>query len=231
MGDTAPVRPATPDLSAPIRFHPEPPDNSRHSVLTWVVRGLGLVGVAVVSGLVWWYVSDDTPPASGPPPSTEPQVTGEFAFTAHPDVPMPRKETNCAAFAYDDVKKFLADNKCQRLTRALYTTTTKDKRTVYTSVVVVRMPTSDDARQLQKMTDLEGTGNVNDLIKDGVVKVPNLKSLAAGDGYHSVVQDRDVIIVESDFDPVSKSERTKANEELLDRISRDAIRLGEEIKS
>lgn len=217
----------------PLQFHPEPPASAPKPVVTWTLRGLGLVGIAVVSGLVWWYVTSDGPQVSSPPPSPTPQVTGEFNFVAHAKVSSPRVETNCASHAYGKVQEFLNENQCQRLTRGLYTTKTTDGRRVYTSVAVVRMPTIEDAKKLKATVDANATGNVNDLIKEKVVTVPNLSSLSKDGEYASSLQDRDVIIVESDFDPENKgaAKPTESDEQLLKRISTDAIRLGELIKS
>lgn len=231
--DTSPIRPVSPDRPSPIHFHTEPPPSNQNPVLTWVLRGLGLVAIAVLSGLVWWYINNDEPKAAATDPPPAQQVAGEFEFTPHQQVPQPRKDSTCPEHAYGEIQKFLAQTRCEQLTRGLYTTTTKDGRTVYTSVAVVRMASDDDAKKLREKADTDNTGNVKDLVREGAVKVSGLSSLSRGGGYHAVLQDSNVIIVESDFDPASKPTTTPAepNEPLLDRICKDAIRLGEDIKS
>jgi hypothetical protein len=91
------------------------------------------------------------------------------------------------------------------------------------------MRTPDDAAKLRELTDKDGTGNVNDLVREKIVKLPPLTSLSAGAGYKAVQQDRNVIVVESDFDPSVKRGDKKADETVLDAISEDVIRLANDI--
>jgi hypothetical protein len=228
---SAPHRPGQapwPDRPAPIHFRSEPPQNE-NSALTWILRGLGLIGVAIVSGFIWWYVHDDSPPRAAPPESTAPQQTGQFEFTPAAQVPEPRHDSSCAEHAYGQIKTFFQGTPCEQLTRALYTTTAQDGRKVYTNVSVVRMRTADEAAKLRELTDKDGTGNVSDLVREGVVKLPPLKSLSAGEGYKAVQHDRNVIIVESDFEPGTKRGEKAKDEPMLDAICEDVIRLGDEI--
>lgn len=237
-GDTQPIpvvrsgppldRPL-PDRPPPIQFTADPPDPGQNPALTWVMRGLGLLAVAVISGLVWWYINNDSPQAGPQTESTSQSSAVEFQFTAHPQVPSPRHDSNCADHAYDDVQKFLQKTPCQQLSRALYTTTDREGRTVYTNVSVVKMNNAADAAELRALTDKNGTGNVSDLVREGFVKLPPLKSLSAG--YEAVQRDRDVIIVESDFDPAARKVDEAKDDATLDAICRDAIRLGEEIST
>ncbi len=193
-----------------------------------VLKGLGLLGVAVVSGLVWLVVmpKDNNTPTGTPTTTSTP--AGEFSFVASPDVPEPLKDSDCASHAYGQTKAFLTDTPCQQLTRGLYTTTTPDGMTVYTSVSVVRMKTPEDAAKLKDLTTRDGTGNVNDLVKDGAVRVPNLTTLANG-GFAARQQDRDVIIIESDS-PKHGPDAT-AHNQLMKRISNDAFRLAAELNA
>lgn len=194
-------------------------------MLTWVLRALGLVAVAVISGLVWWYIHDDSAPTSADTGPTTAPKQGQFEFTPVAQLKTPRKDPTCPEHSYDKVKQFFQGTPCEQLTRALYTTTTNEGRRVYTNVSVVRMQTADQAAQLRALTDQDNTGNVNDLVREGVVKVPSLKSLSGGGGYKAVQHDRNVIIVEADFDPSNK----KKDEATLDAICEDAIRLGDAI--
>jgi hypothetical protein len=224
-GDTAPIRPRA---NEPLQFHSEalpPPGNQ---VLVWVLRGLGLVAVAVISGLVWWYINDDGAPPPALEETTEQQAGGQFEFAPIDQVKDPRHDSNCADHSYDDVQAFFRKTPCEQLTRALYTTTDAEGRTVYTNVSVVRMPTAENAAQLRELADSDGTGNVTDLVKAGVVKVPSLPDVNGG-GYAAVQHDRNVIIVESALDPAAKKGAKADDEAVLDAICQDAIRLGDEI--
>ncbi len=99
---------------------------------------------------------------------------------------------------------------------------------VYTSVSVVRMKTLADATKLKELTSRDGTGNVNDLVKDGAVQVPGLRSLGSG-GFAARQDDRDVIIIESDT--VQHGADEAAHNTLMKRVSTDAFRLVGELKS
>lgn len=200
-------------------------------MLGWVLRGAGLLLIAVISGLVWWYVQQDSTPEAKPPAeSTAPQSAGVYAFTPHEQVREPRKDTDCAANSYGKIREFFTQTACEQLTRGLYMTATKDGRRVYTSVAVVRMAKAEDAAKLRELTDTDGTGNVNDLLRAKVATVSGLEALSGGGGYSATQHGDDVIIVESDFGPADKRDKD-ADEKELDAICSDAIRLGDDLSA
>ncbi|QFZ22655.1 hypothetical protein [Saccharothrix syringae] len=216
--DTAPLwRSELGQLDSLMSTTPPPPARPRRGLL---VKGLGLLGVALVSGLVWLLVKPEKSPVATPAPTSAP--AGQFTFAESPQVPEPLKDSDCAVHAYGETKAFLTRTPCQQLTRGLYTTTTPDGMTVYTSVSVVRMKTTEDAAKLKDLTTRDGTGNVNDLVKDGAVKVEGLTTLARG-GFASTQRDRDVVIVESDS--VKHGPNEPEHNHLMKKISFDALRL------
>ncbi|MFF5093858.1 MULTISPECIES: hypothetical protein [Actinosynnema] len=226
--------PPPPRYGAPAQQRPRshPPTATGLSAVpfqrrTAVVRIIGLVGIAVVSGLVWMmFQSGEGPKSSSgsPTPSSAPVVpAGEFEFTPSTQAPAPRRDAECASHAYGQAKDFFGKTPCEELIRALYTTTAAaNGAKVYTSVAVVRMKSPEDATALMELTNRDGTGNVNDLVKDGAVKVDGITTLGGG-GYASKLSDRDVVIVESD---TAKADNTGAGHtDLMRRISADALRL------
>ncbi len=213
-------------LNSPPPPRPSRPPAAALSRRGTLLKGLGLLGVAVVSGLVWLVVMPKGEPSGTPVTTSAPP--GEFTFAKSPDVPEPLKDSNCAPHAYGQTKVFLTETPCQQLTRGLYTTTTPDGLTVYTSVSVVRMKTVADAAKLKDLTSRDGTGNVNDLVKDGAVRVPNLTTLANG-GFAAQQQERDVIIIESDS--VKHGPDEASHNRLMKRISNDAFRLAADLDS
>ena len=231
---SAPHRPGQapwPERPAPIQFRaePPPPQRSDNPVLIWTLRGLGLLAVAVISGLVWWYIHDDKQPVGAGTQPTTAAKTGQFEFTPAEQAPQLRKDSSCAEHAYGQIKtSFFPNTPCDQLTRGLYTTTAADGRKVYTNVSVVRMRTPEDAARLRELTDKDGTGNVNDLIREKLVKLPGLGSLSGGAGYKAVQHDANVIIVEADFDGAKRVDKAK-DETILDAICEDAVRLGDQI--
>ncbi|MBV9845414.1 MAG: hypothetical protein JOZ47_10120 [Kutzneria sp.] len=140
-----------------------PPASRRARGLTYLIRGVGLVGVAVVAGLVWTLIQSR--------PGTQAAVTGtshgdagHYAFTR---VGGPVTDGDCVAHAFGGAQEFFRHHPCQRLTRALYSTTLPNGLQAVSSVAVVEMASGELATRLHDLIATEGTGNVNDLLKDG----------------------------------------------------------------
>lgn len=232
-----PGQPQWPDNTNPgdrpppfqLRHDDAPPPPRRNPALLWSLRVVGLLVIATLSGLVWFYIQSDKAPEQGTGygQSVE-QSDGEYDFVAHGEVTEPITDDDCAEHAYGQIKEFLAGHDCQRLVRGLYTTTV-DGRTVYTSVSVVRMADEGTATELRELTDTDNTGNVNDLVREKVVTIDGLKTLSGGGGYASTLQGKDLVIVESDYDPANPGSGGEEDERLLERVCKDALRLGEEL--
>lgn len=203
---------------------PQRPPPRRTSALEWTLRIAGLVAVAVVSGLVWAAVQSD-PPSSAPDDAPDEVVEGTYDFTVLAQLRSPRLDSTCAEHSYGKTQEFFEETECDQLTRSVFTTSLKDGRAVYTSVAVVRMPTEEDAAALRKLTDDDGTGNVKDLLNEGIVTIEGLAKLNGG-GYKSTQLGREVVIVESDFAP---DVADREDENALDTLCEDGLRLGAEI--
>ncbi|SDY03665.1 hypothetical protein SAMN05421504_104294 [Amycolatopsis xylanica] len=195
MGDTAPLRRVEPAKS------PVSP----------VLKGAGLVGIALVSGLVWWLIRHEPAEPVAEPPG---KSAGEFQFAV---AESPQVATDCEAHSYSKTKEFFAEHMCTRLSRALYTTTAGGAKALV-SVVLVTMPDGEQAQELKKLTDRDGTGNVDDLVKDGTAKIPNAPKVYKAK-YDSHVTGNEVAIVMADFFDGHK------DDPLLKRITTDALRL------
>ncbi|MGQ0841809.1 hypothetical protein [Actinokineospora sp.] len=218
-----------PRRDEPFRFEEERPAQVTNPALTWALRAAGLVAIAVISGLVWSYIRDDSSSSTATPPGpTTERQEGRYQFAAHPDLQKPKVDRDCAANSHTKVQEFFVGKPCTQLTRGLYTTTVGGRQ-VFTAVTVVQMPTNDDAIALKKLVDGNNTGNVNDPIRAKLVQVDGLDNGVGGGGYESAQLDRLVIIVESDFAPAAK--RTKDEDTFLTGISGDAIRLGQQMST
>ena len=112
--------------------------------------------------------------------------------------------------------EWYAERPCEQVVRGLYVTEEGDARALV-SVVLVTMPDESLAQQLKAVTDTDGTGNVNDLVRDGTASLPRAPVMIPGQ-YHSEVEGREVTIVETDF----FDEHT--DPDLLHDISVDAAR-------
>lgn len=180
----------------------------------YLLKGLGLLAIAVLSGVIWYLLNA----GGGGAEDGGGRAAGEYRFSK---IKGPVADGDCAGNAYDDVAEFFVNNRCERLTRVLYTSTPASGSRVVTSVATVRMPDERLAVALKRLTDRNGTGNVDDLVRAGV-SVPGAPDDLGGGGYASTRKGRLVVIVESDY----LGEPAKSNPKLLVRVSQDALRLG-----
>jgi hypothetical protein len=194
--DTAPLGAVPPQPRPPV---PGPPARDTRSLL---LRGAGLVAIAVVSGLLWFLIRHDSTPDKpvAQPPA---QNTGQFKFTK---VAGPDKSDDCVAKSYTKTKEFFQDNPCQSLVRALYTTE------------------SGGAKALKALTEKDGTGNVTDMVRDKTFAAPGAPSVSSDDAaYASKVEGTNTTIVLADF--YAKHE----DKDLIESIADDALRLSADL--
>ncbi|MCK2254390.1 hypothetical protein [Crossiella sp. S99.1] len=180
--------------------------------VNYAVKGLGLVGVAILSGLLWVAFQPSLVVGT---PTTPPGVPA-YQFQAHAE----HRDTDCRKRAYGVVAEFLSSSKCQQVARSLHTTSTADGAKVVVSISVVRMADSKSAVELNQLASRDKTGNITDLLRDGYT-VPDGPRKLTGAGYASTVTGSVVTIVESDF-----FTEGRADLDLLKAISTDALRFG-----
>jgi hypothetical protein len=163
--------------------------------------------VAVVAGMAMTGRGDDAasapagtvdaPPSaaeqpSGPQPGDTVDLEGRTYTAEVLDL-----VESCRDHAYGRVAEFLAATDCTGLSRALWSTQL-DGRAVIVSVSRVQMPDTGAARRLQALADTSGTGNVNDLLREGQ-GYPGAPGEMAGAEYASAVSGPVVTIVESSW--------------------------------
>jgi hypothetical protein len=130
-----------------------------------------------------------------------------------------RVDETCAGHAYGEVAEFLAATDCTGLSRALYSAQTP-AGPVVVSVVRVQMPDTATARDLRALADRNGSGNVNDLLREGTT-YPGGPDKLAGAEYASALSGPTVTIVEAAWaDPGA----TGATSD-IDRVASDALAL------
>lgn len=202
-----------------------PRPGGRSKALDYTLKGLGLLGVAVVSGFLWWLFRHGPATPSQTTQNTA-QNTGVYQFTPYHDQVV---QTDCANHATAMVQAYLKQHPCTQLTRSLYTTSLDDGDRVITSVAVVQMSDAGQATGLKHESDGDGTGHVQDLVEDHTISVPGGPPSLEEGGYMSAARGDRVIIVETEF--VEKSKDTKTNlkqsNAMLVAVSQDALRLGE----
>ncbi|MER7083878.1 hypothetical protein SAMN02982929_02886 [Saccharopolyspora kobensis] len=210
-----PVRPTT-NPGTSRQPMPEPPPPSSRSKITpmgWALRGAGLLAISLVSGLIWLAVKPDAP---------EPEETPPLA-TKYDFQPIRREEgfLGCQNVSDYKIQEFFKNEECEHLTRALYNTTLPDGTRVLTSVVTVQMRSADSAQRLNDLTAEENTGNIRDLVDDGIQNTQDLPKLA-DKAYASERQDNLVVIGDSAY---YDKKTTNKDPSLLD-VSKEALKLG-----
>jgi hypothetical protein len=197
---------------------------SRGKGMDYALKGLGLLGVALVSGLLWYLVRNNPAPAGTTLTPQTTQQTGVYQFQGYHET---TTETDCAAHSTDRVHTFFTQHPCQSLLRSLYTTTLVNGQKVITSVAVVQMNNLANARAMRAVSDGNGTGHVKDLVEDGVV-IPGGPSELQDAGYFSTIKGNRVVIVMTEFvegDLDQRATLTNADAALR-AVSKDAAAQG-----
>ena len=127
---------------------------------------------------------------SGPAVGSVQQVTGVSYTVRAAEV-----DGTCVGNAYGDTAAFFETADCTGLSRALYSAQVGG-REVVVSVARVRMPDTVAARELRGLTDTSGSGNVSDLLREGVTYPGGPTELSDAE-YASAVSGPTVTIVES----------------------------------
>jgi hypothetical protein len=169
------------------------------------VVALVAVLVLAVLGVGGWLLlggrEEDGGRAAAEAPASETAVAGpvigdvEQVGDTDYTVEAVQVDDTCAGHAYGDTAAFFAGVDCTGLSRALYSARI-DGEPVVVSVARVRMPDTAAARELQALTDRNGSGNVNDLLREGVRYTGSPAELSGAE-YASAVSGSGVTIVES----------------------------------
>jgi hypothetical protein len=165
---------------------------------------LSLAAVVLVVALGvggWLFLRDGDEGARAAAPASEPAVSGpaigdvqEIAGIEY-TVEAVQVDDTCAGHAYGDTAAFFAGRDCAGLSRALYSARI-DGAPVVVSVARVQMSDAAAARELQALTDRNGSGNVSDLLREGVRYTGSPAELSGAE-YASAVSGPAVTIVES----------------------------------
>ena len=223
MGSYA--RPRTAEFAQPQAAPPAPPapflpahddeddDDSPRRTGLLIALALALVVVLAVAG---WLVLRDPDEGGTGATGTTSDGAGQ---TAQPGpaagdvqdvdgvqytVETVQVDDTCVGHAYGETATFFETTNCTGLSRALYSAQL-DGGAVVVSVARVRMPDTATARDLRALTDRNGSGNVNDLLREGITYAGAPAELASAE-YASAVSGPTVTIVESAWvDPAGGS--------------------------
>ncbi len=214
------------EATAAPEEEPGEPGTGRRTGLFLVVA---LVAVALLVGGGWLLLdgrdgstdgaaaADQSAPASAP---AGPQV-GVVQTVAGQDytVQAVNSTGTCAGHAYGAVAEFFAATDCTGLSRALYSTDVRGEEVVV-SVARVQMPDGTAARDLRALADQNGSGNVSDLLREGV-RYQGSPAKLAGAEYASALSGPTVTIVEAAWVEADSQSRSAD----IDRVAGDALAL------
>ncbi|WP_409329514.1 hypothetical protein [Trujillonella humicola] len=216
--------PGTPRVVARRR-----PDRTRRLAL--LGGGAALVVLLVVLGLVVVLggggedagdeQADTTPLPSSAAPGDDagPAVGAQATLDGIPfTLEHLQADDGCADHAYGSVADFFARTDCAGMTRALWSTQV-DGRDVVVSIAVVDMGQEGLADALRALADTSGSGNVNDLLLEGVGYPGGPDGFTRSRQYASAVGGTTVRIVETDWVEAEGSAPD------LDRVAATALAL------
>nr|WP_207630755.1 MULTISPECIES: hypothetical protein [unclassified Actinopolyspora] len=184
----------------------------------WVIRGLVLVLVAVLSGVLWLMVKpSETRSTSESPATQQAGPSTEYDFEKY----VADEPANCADNSTAKIAEFFAGTACSHITRALYTTRLHNGERVLTSVVTVLMPDAASAAKLEKLATQNATGNIEDLVTAGSQVPEGYPDLSHDYGYASTHEGRLVVIGESSY-----FHRSGRDDGRLKHVTSDALKLG-----
>ncbi|WP_448624744.1 hypothetical protein [Geodermatophilus sp. URMC 64] len=206
--ENAPAAPALPPVPPPaVPAGPRPaedPGSRRRTALLIGAAVLVVVLVALGGALLLGGDGDgggDPAGTSRPAAQSTPagpqagavQTVGGVTYTLEAvDV-----DDTCVGHGYGDVGASFGTTDCVGLSRGLYSAEVGGLPVVL-AVSHVRMPDSEAARRLRALADTTGTGNVNDLLRDGVTYEGAPDGLRDAE-YASAVSASTVTIVESSW--------------------------------
>jgi hypothetical protein len=128
-------------------------------------------------------------------------------------------DSTCVGHAYGQVAGFLGTNPCTGLSRALYSTVVNGRQMVV-AVSHTRMADPASATRLKALADDSGTGNVSDLLREGMTWAGGPTRLGSASEYASKLRGDVVTIVETAWVPPSSGTADQ-----LDTAAEDGVDL------
>lgn len=155
-----------------------PPPRNRLKLVAAVLAGWLAVSLIVLVGLLRFDDHDSADRSPSAPAGRSTPATGSSA-AAGPSgsassgaVPAGWRlrtqddQTNCTAHSYGQVQVFFTRTPCSSLHRGLFSTTA-DGRTIVVAASTVTFTDAGQAGQYRQLVTSDGTGNVNDLLREG----------------------------------------------------------------
>jgi hypothetical protein len=153
--------------------------------------------------------------------SARPSSSSTSGSTALPDGWTRRasdSQTDCAAHSYGQVQTFFAHTPCTSVQRLL-ATTNRSGRTVIIASNVVSFRTPAQAEQYLGLVNTDGTGNIADLLREGV-SYPGAPQQLPDAAYASRLDGKRVLVAEAGYVGGTSS----ASDPVLREIAEEGVR-------
>ena len=215
----APFRELPPELRPRPRGDAPPPPRGSSALdhrpdgsgarRTWLLVAAALLAIVLVGAGIWLSTrgSDDAgadPAGTSSSASAAPTSSAALAVGATEVVngttftlQAMQVDSTCQGHAYDSVADFFARSDCTGLSRSLWSTDAGGQPAVV-ALSRVTMPDVGNAQALRALADTDGSGNVSDLLREGVRYEGGPTKLTNAQ-YASAQQDTTVTIVETSW--------------------------------
>jgi hypothetical protein len=189
-GRSSPLEAAPPTVADPVDRGPDRPSGRRHPLADGrVLVGVGAVVALLVAGLA--LAAPDEPPVAKPTQTVSPAVPGGYAVKVHDTL------SDCRRHSRGQVQRAFADTPCDSVQRLLATGTVRGRPVLYV-VSRITMPEAADAAKVKVVIDGHGTGNVNDLLREGDT-FPGAPHRMPSSGYASLQDGAVLVVAEAGF--------------------------------
>lgn len=155
---------------------PPPPPRNRLKLVAGLLAGWLAVSLLVLVILLRFDGRDSgrrptgTPtsslPAASSGPAASPSASATGSVPAGWQLRAADDQANCAAHSYGQVQVFFARTPCAAVHRSLFSTS-RAGRPVVVAASTVRFASSGQAAEYLRLVTSDGTGNVDDLLREG----------------------------------------------------------------
>jgi hypothetical protein len=179
-GKPVPVRPAIPQPS--LR----------------VLAAGGIAAVVLIAGGVVLLLRPDGPAAAPPSSGATSARAQARSAPAGYTVRVTDVITDCQNHSYGQTKRSFKVRDCVTATRSLATGQVSGRQTLFVTSRIT-MASAEAATSLKRTLDADGTGNLNDLLREGKKTFPGAPAKMSSSGYASVQKGTVVLVSEAGF--------------------------------
>jgi hypothetical protein len=156
----------------------------------WALAAGGTVAAVLIA--TGFALSQPSSSRATPPPGALPTSAPPADVVRTTDV-----ITDCAGHSHGRTKKFFETQNCVKATRSLTTGRVNGRPALFV-VSRIQMTSPDAAASIKQVLDANGTGNLNDLLREGKT-YPGAPEAMPDSGYASVQKGATILVAEAGF--------------------------------